>query len=156
MEGRLVWRGHCLPAWVDYNGHMNEGYYAVALGLASNDFLELIGLGASYHKSGAGTLYTLENHLAYLNEVKEGAPLVGTAQILEHDAKRLRVFYRLFVEGDESPRATMECLLLHVSIDPPKAAPFGEDALAKLAAAMAAQGEAAWPKIAGKGIALKR
>ena len=35
MAGPLkLWKGEVFPGWVDANGHMNDGYYAVAFGEA--------------------------------------------------------------------------------------------------------------------------
>ena len=31
------------PEWIDYNGHMNVGYYHVAFDLAAEDFFQFLG-----------------------------------------------------------------------------------------------------------------
>ena len=53
--------------------------------------------------------------LHYFREVKEGAELEVTCQLLEHDAKRLRVWFEMRVSGADAPCAASEQLLLSVS-----------------------------------------
>ena len=36
------------PDWIDYNGHMNVGYYGVAFDKATDALLDLLGLGEAY------------------------------------------------------------------------------------------------------------
>lgn len=151
-----TWRGRCLPEWVDYNGHMSEAFYVLAFGYGTDGLMEAVGLDAAYRKSAAASLYTVESHIHYLREVKEGTPLSVTVQLLEFDQKRLRYFARLWAEGQAEPVATTELLGLHVAGHPPRSAPFPADALAKLEALKAAQAGLDWPAVAGQGIALKR
>src|SRR5699024_8476829 len=113
--------------WVDYNGHMNDAAYAAAFSHATDRLMTHIGLDPDTRADAASTIYTLENHICYLLEAKQGEPLYVTTQLLEHDAKRLRVFHALYRDGESEPLATSEQMLLHVAKDGPKAAPFDAD-----------------------------
>src|SRR5690242_2796218 len=45
-EHRLIaFRGKVEPAWIDYNGHMNVGYYVVAFDKGTDGLLDRLGLG---------------------------------------------------------------------------------------------------------------
>lgn len=103
------------PEWVDYNHHLNEGYYAVIFGNASDHVLERLGFGPEYRAEQGGTFYTVETHIRFLREVSEGARLAVASHVLGVDAKRLHLWHEL---QDESGAlaATAETMLLHVDI----------------------------------------
>jgi acyl-CoA thioesterase FadM len=103
------------PDWVDYNHHLNEGFYAVIFGNASDHALEHLGFGPEYRKEQGGTFYTAETHIRFLREVAEGASLEVSSQVLGVDAKRLHLWHELG-NGTGSVSATAETMLLHVDI----------------------------------------
>jgi len=155
-EGLVVWQGHCLPEWLDYNGHMSEAYYVLAFGYATDGLMAHIGLDAAYRQAAAASLYTVESHIRYLDEVSGGTALTVQLQLLEFDAKRVRYYLRLLAEGKAAPVATSELLGLHVAGRPPRSSAFPEKMRLALEALKAGQAELPWPDDAGRGIALKR
>ena len=46
-----------LPEWIDYNGHMNVGYYHVAFDVASEPFFEFLGFTPEYRKALTARLF---------------------------------------------------------------------------------------------------
>ena len=154
--GLLTWQGRCLPAWLDYNGHMSEAYYVLVFGYATDGLMDAVGIDEGYRKAKAASLYTLESHIHYLDEVAGGTALSVTTQLLEADAKRLRYFQRLWAEGKERPVATTELLGIHVAGRPPKSATFPAAVQARVNALQAAHAALPWPEPAGHGISLKR
>lgn len=154
--GLLTWRGACLAEWLDYNGHMSEAYYVLVFGYATDGLMDAVGIDAAYRKATAASLYTVESHIHYRDEVAGGTPLKITTQLLEADAKRLRYFQCLWAEGKERPVATTEILGLYVAGKPPKTATFPADIQAKVDALKQEHASIAWPSVAGLGIALKR
>jgi acyl-CoA thioesterase FadM len=155
-QGLLTWRGACLAAWLDYNGHMSEAYYVLVFGYATDGLMDAVGIDEAYRKAAAASLYTLESHLHYLDEVAGGTSLWVTTQLLEADHKRLRYFQRLWADGKSAPVATTELLGLHVAGRPPRSAAFPPAIQAKVDALKAAQTALAWPEVAGRGISLRR
>jgi acyl-CoA thioester hydrolase len=155
-HGLIAWRGRCLPEWVDYNGHMSEAYYVLAFGYATDGLMDAVGIDATYRQANIASLYTLESHIHYLDEVPGGTLLTVTAQLLEADSKRLRYFQRLWAEGKAAPVATTELLGLHVAGKPPRGAAFPPAVQARVEALRAAHASLPWPAVAGQGIALKR
>jgi len=155
-DGLLTWRGRCLAEWLDYNGHMSEAYYVLVFGYATDGLMAAVGIDAAYRKAATASLYTLESHIHFLDEVSGGTELSVTTQLLEADAKRLRYFQRLWAAGKERPVATTELLGLHVAGKPPKSATFPAEVQAKVDALKATHAAIAWPPVAGMGIALKR
>ena len=115
MAGPLkLWKGEVLPDWVDANRHMNDGYYAVAFGEASWRVQDHLGLDAEYRERTGGTLYSVEAHLTWARELSLGQRLHIESLVLGVDAKRLRVFHRLFATDEGYAAATMDVMMLHV------------------------------------------
>jgi acyl-CoA thioester hydrolase len=48
MAGTTIYRTAVLPEWIDYNGHLRDAYYALALSLATDALMDRIGLDAGY------------------------------------------------------------------------------------------------------------
>lgn len=99
-------------SWLDFYGHLNEGYYVVAFSNATWAVQEHFGLsGTDYFQASGCALYTVETHIRYLDDVKAPAMLEFESMVLGSDAKKLHLAHVLKVDGTE--RATFECLLLH-------------------------------------------
>ena len=121
------------PAWIDYNGHMNDGYYAVAFSFVTDAFMDYIGIGAAYRTQTRCTIYTAEMHITYLRELKEQAPLQFTTQILAFDAKRCHIFHSLLHGREQYLAATCELMQLHVDQALGKVVSFPDSVMNRLA-----------------------
>lgn len=120
------------PDWIDYNGHMRDGYYVIAFSAAIDDLMDDIGLDKAYRAETGCTLYTLEIHLYYLAEVKQDEPLTIRMRVLGLDEKRLHALF-LMERRDGTLISTQDTMLMHVDqAAGPGAAPFPEDTMAKL------------------------
>jgi len=75
-----------------------------------------------------------------------------TTQVLEVDAKRLRIFSRLHRGRDNVVVATAEQLFVHVDAKAAKSAPMPADMQGKLAAMRDADARLPRPADAGRGI----
>src|SRR5947209_2239190 len=129
------------PAWIDYNGHMNDAYYALVFSRTGDKLLEAIGLETQGRDRSSRTIYTTMLTIHYHHEVTEGEALAVDARVLEHDAKRLRIWFEMR-RSDGTVAATSEQVYLCVdqSGDKPRAASFlseQQEAIAALAAATA-------------------
>ena len=121
------------PEWIDENGHFNMGYYVVAFDLATDTWLDHIGLSASERARSGVTTFTLESHVNYLRELREGAPLRFTTRLLAFDQKRIHYLHEMHHATDGFLAATNELMSLHVSLETRRAAPMSADVLARLA-----------------------
>ncbi|MEU6993822.1 thioesterase family protein [Streptomyces sp. NPDC046465] len=123
------------PEWIDYNGHMSEAFYVLVFGYATDAMMIETGLHAGYRESTGCSLYTVEAHVRYLNDVSEGARLAIRTRMLGADAKKARFTHEMYVvesEGDESapdaaPVATTEILALHVDQNAGRTTPFPDE-----------------------------
>ncbi len=151
-----LFEGPVSPDWIDYNGHMNDACYVVVFSRAIDELMLRIGLDGAFREAHQVSIYTLQSMVHYLQEVGEGEPLVVTAQLLESDAKKLRVFFSMRHGRTGDELAAMESLLLHMDMAAKRAAPFLPDTQAQVTQLQQQHAEYEWPSLAGRGIALRR
>jgi acyl-CoA thioester hydrolase len=145
------------PAWIDYNGHMNDAYYALVFSRTGDKLLEAIGLETQGRDRTSRTIYTTTLTIHYHHEVREGERLAADARVLEYDAKRLRIWFEMRnAEGTLVATSEQVYLCIDQSGEKPRAAAFLPDQQAAIAALAGATADLPWPKAAGRGISLKR
>src|SRR3569623_2578409 len=120
------------PAWIDYNGHLNMAYYNVLFDRAVDEAYELIGVGLDYLKRHKHSTFPAEVHVRYLRELKEGAPVRVTFQLLAYDAMRIHYFEQLFHASEGWISATSENMSLHVGMAAKKTMPFSPEVTRRL------------------------
>ncbi len=114
MAGAAIYETGIAPEWIDYNGHLRDGYYGLILSYATDALMDRLGMDAVYRAASGGTLYTVELHLHFLREVKQAERLTVTALILGADRKRLHLALELQRASDGEVAASAELMLLHV------------------------------------------
>ncbi len=137
-------------AWIDYNGHMTEGAYGLAFGDATDAVLLHAGFDAAYRRDDRGAFYTVETHITFRRELREGDLLAFEAIVLGADAKRLHLFHRMVHGGEVA--ATQEAMLLHVALDSGRVAPMAEGLAARFVALAAEHATIPRPAEAGASI----
>ncbi|MDI5935279.1 thioesterase family protein [Halomonas kalidii] len=142
------------PEWVDYNGHMNDAEYARVFSLAVEALMDRIGLDVDGRARHGYTLYTLETHLCYRCEAHEGALLVVDPMLLDHDAKRLHVFFTMR-DSEGRELATSEQMLMGMSSENGRPSAFPES-VAEHIAHLPHPADGEWPVLAGRRIAIPR
>ncbi len=140
------------PEWIDYNGHMTEAYYVLTFGFATDEFQRLVGGGEAYRDRTGSSIYTVEAHINYLREVKEGTPLYFSTQLLNFDDRRMHLFHTMLVD-DDIIVATTEVVALHVNAEP-RVAPMPADIIEKLRAIHTDHKNIPLPRNAGRSISL--
>ncbi len=143
------------PEWIDYNGHMNVGYYHVAFDVAADEFFEFLGLTADFRREHRCTTFALESHLNFLREVKEGDALRFEARLLDHDAKRIHFYQEMFHATEGYLAASCESLSAYVSQDTRRTAPMPNVLAATLSRIEAAHAALARPWQVGHVISAK-
>ncbi|MBV9395162.1 MAG: thioesterase family protein, partial [Methylobacteriaceae bacterium] len=83
------------PTWIDYNGHMNDAYYALVFSRTGDKLLEAIGVETKGRDRTSRTIYTTTLTIHYHHEVIEEEVLTADARLLEYDAKRLRIWFEM-------------------------------------------------------------
>jgi acyl-CoA thioester hydrolase len=142
--------------WIDYNGHLNDGYYAVAFSLAAETFLDYIGLYLDYRAKTQCTIYTVETHIIYLRELKEHAPIEISCRLLGFDTKRIHIFQHMHHAETKYLAATHEVMFLHVNQKGiARASAMPTEALAILETLLETHSKLETPVQAGRKIKLK-
>ena len=133
MTALPAYRTAILPDWIDYNGHLRDAYYTLALSSAIDEVMDHLGLDAAYRERTRCTLYTLELHMHFLQEVKSTDELTVTTSILDFDRKRIHAGCEFNCPRMSGAAATAEVMLLHVHQgDKPASASFPPEVLSKL------------------------
>lgn len=117
--------------WIDYNGHLMDGYYSVIFGHAIDAVMVNIGLDAEYRQRTGCTLYTLESHLRYLHEVKPGSTAEVRTRVVDVDTKRLRLCFEMIAndtdDADNTVAATQESMTIHVDQRAGRSSPWPDE-----------------------------
>ena len=150
-----AYRDHVREEWIDYNRHMNVGYYVVVFDYATDAWLDFIGLTPAYREKNQITTFTLEEHTTFLRELRAGAPLRFTTRLIGYDAKRIHYFHQMYHADEGFLASTNEVMSLHVSQKTRRSAPMAPAIEAKLAAIKAAHDPLPMPPQIGRVIGLK-
>ena len=144
------------PQWIDYNGHMNVGYYGVAFDLAADVFIDGLGMDAAYRDRDHCSVYVLETRTGFLRELKQGECVAVDVQLLDFDAKRLHYFMRMLHSEDGALCAWIEIMLLHVDTLAVGATPMSAAVLDKVRQLAQSQQKLPRPALLGQAIGIRR
>lgn len=147
-----------LAEWIDNNDHMNVAYYVLIFDRALDALLDEIGLTMDYREASDCTIYVLETHVCYLQEVKEGDPLALFVRVLDCDEKRMHLFFEMRHRDRGFLAASSEQMVMHLDRS-------GEKPKAKAMPAFLQQAleerkdrfrDTPWPAEAGRVIGIRR
>ena len=110
-----AYRDRVRPEWTDHNRHLNVGYYVLVFDYATDEFLDYVGLTTAHREAQQVSTFCLEGHIIYQREVREGAPLRFTTQLLAFDEKRIHYIHKMYHQDEGYLAATNELMSLHVS-----------------------------------------
>ncbi|MFC4559231.1 thioesterase family protein [Virgibacillus kekensis] len=152
---KVILRDRVPKEWIDYNGHMNDADYVRAFSLGVDKFMELVGIDAGFREAQSYTIFTLETHVLYLDEMKLDEEFEVRMQILDYDAKRIHGFLELY--GKDGKRAaTSEQMLMGIDQSTGRPAPFPDDIFENVKEFAANYTPDENPKEAGRVIGIKK
>ena len=149
-----TWRGSVQPEWVDFNGHLRDAFYMLLFSFASDGFIDHIGLDEAGRAATGHSIFTLECHVNYLLEVKQGAAVEVRTQVIGSDAKRIHVFHSLHLAGTKPLLAGSEQMWLNMDMQLRRSAPFAASVLPRVQAMTAQHKALPVPQWVGRVIAL--
>ena len=135
MDARIPFCGYqsCVqPDWIDFNGHMNVAYYVLAFDQATDVFNANLGIGPEYTRDTRLSMFVVDMNVTYKRELKEGTQINCTTQLLEFDAKKLRIYHQMFNATEGYLAATNEIIMVHVDLKTGRSCPFSEHSLSRL------------------------
>ena len=152
-----LYSGTVASDWIDYNGHMNDAYYALVFSRTLDRLMARVGLQQDGRNSESPTIYTMTATIHYLAELHEDEAFSADARILAHDAKRLHLWADMF-GADGRLAASSEQIFLCVSQagGMPRATPFPAAVLAAIERIEAERAGEPVPARSGQGIGLTR
>lgn len=120
------------PEWIDYNGHMNMGFYLVAFDQVATDcYYDYLGIGIEHKQSVGKSTFSLAANIDFVGELMEGAPMRFTTQLIDYDHKRLH-FYHCLYHGDEGfLSATNENLGMYIDMSTRRSTTFSDEQMAR-------------------------
>ena len=151
-----IHRSTVLPEWVDWNGHMNLAFYVTAFDQASGAFMRNMGLGRDYVESKSGMTFVLETHVTYDREMKGGAPMGFTTQLLDRDIKKVHLYHEMFHAEQGYLAATNEVIVMNIDYASRRSAPWPVQAADRLEAIWSMHEGLPHPAKAGRVMGLKK
>lgn len=122
------------PEWIDYNGHMNMGYYLVAFDhIATDQFYDSMNIGVSHKQALGKTTFTLGANIDFLREVLEGDKLRISSQLMDYDHKRLHYIHCMYHDEQNYLAATNECLGMYIDLETRRSTRFSEEQMNRFA-----------------------
>jgi acyl-CoA thioester hydrolase len=156
-EALLVYETRVDAAWIDDNDHMSDAAYALVFSRAVDALMDRVGLDAAQRKASRRTLYVAQAMHRYFAEALAGDALAVSFRLLDHDDKRMRVWFEMFGRDGVALAVSEQTLL---SIDrggaKPRVAGWRAETRSALDALAKAQRELATPALAGRGVTMGR
>ena len=143
-------RARIVPEWIDFNGHLNAGYYAVIFDEAIMPFLTFLGLTDEHRKRYNVTTFGLEAHITYERELMLDDPIRVTGQLLDHDAKRIHGYQVMYHGETGELAATSEFLSMHIDRLTRRSAPMAPELLERVATVASAHAQLERPPQVGR------
>jgi len=141
-----------LPEWIDYNGHINVGFYLLPFGQAAKPFFNWLDLSARYRKESACSLFVAEAHLTFEREVTGGDKLRFETYLLGFRAKVINAIHLMYHADGGYLAATNEVVYIHVDSQSKNSQPMSDGHLRFLADVAQAHATLPRPRQAGRAI----
>jgi acyl-CoA thioester hydrolase len=144
------------PEWIDEYGHLNMAYYVLVCDSATFRFWAAMNGGREVEARDGNEYAVVETHVNYLDEVREGDPLLVTTQLIAADAKRFRIFHTMHHERKGYLAATNEVMALGFNLQTRRLMEFLPEVQAKLRETLADHAALPMPENAGRAIGQPR
>jgi acyl-CoA thioester hydrolase len=149
-------QGEVKSEWIDPNGHMNLAYYVVLFDHAFDLILAEWDLDWAYTKRTRQSLFAVETHTLYEQELLAGEAVRVHSWVIGMDAKRLHIAHEMYRTVDMRRAACLEALNLHVDLDDRKVMPWPKPQHRALEAAALAHGAVTRPTWVGRKVQMHR
>ena len=100
MQNRFIFNITVRPDWIDYNDHMQDAYYGLAFSYAIDHFQDAVGFDDKYRRRSGNTIYVIEDHKFYLNEVKLASELKIETNLIDTDKQKFVLYSQMFVNNE--------------------------------------------------------
>lgn len=144
-----------LPEWVDYNGHMNMGFYLVAFDfMATDPMYTWLGLGPEYREERRMSVFTISSSTNYLAEMFKGDQGTIDTLMLDSDGRRLHYVHSMR-NAAGTLVATNELMAINVDLETRRSAKIPADIVERVDHVVAAHQELKRPRQVGRALGLR-
>ena len=119
-------------AWTDYNGHLNMAYYLVMFDRAADELFTALGCGADYIKRTNCSIFVLETHTSYANELQAGEEVRIENRIIGFDQKRVHFVQQMFRADSQYLACVVEVMMAHVDLTTRRTSAFPPEILCSI------------------------
>ncbi len=145
------------PDWIDYNGHMNVGYYSLAFDQSLDGlFDDALDIGAEAVRTRRQGPYVVQQTLHYIGELLEGQKFQVEIRVIDHDAKKLHIYMEMYRLPDRKLCATTEQLIVNVDLETRRSTPYPPEAVARIEAMAKAHSGLPRPERVGSSVGIRR
>jgi len=131
--------------WIDFNGHLNAGYYLVAFDDAISPWSHFYGMTLEHRETHGVTTFSAENHITYERELREGTRIGVSTQLLAFDRKRIHAFQLMNNLDEGVVAATNEVMSLHISEETRRVSEMHDEVYERLCDIWEVHSELPWP-----------
>ena len=145
------------PEWIDYNGHMNMGYYLVAFDhIATDMFYDSMNIGVAHKQELGRTSFTLGANIDFIREVMAGDKLRLTSHLADYDHKRLHYIHCMYHAEEGYLAATNECLGMYIDLETRRSASFNDEQMARFQQELERGQQFSLPEEFGRKLGIRR
>ena len=145
------------PEWIDYNGHMNMGYYLVAFDHVSTDrFFDYLGIGVEHKQASGRSTFSLASNIDFIGELVDADPMRFTTQLVDYDHKRLHFIHCLYHGEDGYLAATNENLNMYIDMETRRSTTFNEEQMARFQQELELGQQHTRPEQCGRTLGIRR
>lgn len=155
----VIYRTRIKPEWLDYNNHMNVAYYVLIFDEAGVELVADLGLSVEVTEKTHISWMVLENHITYNNEVVLDQPVEVTCQLIDHDAKRLHLYFEMHAQAEDGSTylaSTLEQMAMCVNLETRRSCEFPAEVSAAINAMAEEQAALPRPENIGRSIGIRR
>jgi len=145
------------PEWIDYNGHMNMGYYLVAFdAIATDQFYDSMNMGVAHKQALGKTSFTLGSNIDFVREVHQGDRLRLTSQLVDYDHKRLHYIHCMYHDKLGYLAATNECLGMYIDLESRRSTRFSDEQMQRFQQELERSQKVSVPDQFGRKLGIRR
>lgn len=157
MKLPTIYSTKILPQWLDYNDHLNVAYYLLIFDRAGEKLVHDLGLDEEVTRQSGLSWAVLENHITYDREVILGQTVDIGVQLLDHDHKRLHLYFEMHATGKRNYlAATLEQMVMCLDLRTRRSTDLPDKIQANIKALAEEQAHLKRPDNIGRRIGIQR
>jgi len=124
-----TYRGVVYPWHIDQIGHMNVQFYTARFDEATWHFFAALGITPSYLKTNGRGMAAVDQHTQYKQELRAGALIRITSELLEIKPKTVRFRHRMYNAETGDEVAVTDLVGVHMDTAARRSVPLPQDIL---------------------------